>query len=56
MVCFQIAEYIFVLCMTMEMGLKILANGLFFTPKAVVNDFGGILDLFVYGVRICLFC
>ena len=47
---FQIAEYAFVMCMTIEMTLKVLANGLFFTPKAVVNDFSGVLDLFIYGV------
>ena len=50
---FQIAEYAFVICMTLEMTLKVLANGLFFTPKAVVNDFSGVLDLFIYGVS-CL--
>ncbi|ESP00278.1 hypothetical protein LOTGIDRAFT_225940 [Lottia gigantea] len=48
----QIAEYIFVVCMSIEMSLKILANGLLFTPKAVVRDFGGILDLFIYGVSL----
>ena len=48
---FQIAEYAFVICMTIEMTLKVLAHGLFFTPKAVVNDFSGVLDLFIYGVR-----
>ena len=47
---FQIAEFSFVLCMTIEMSLKVLANGLFFTPKAVVSDFSGVLDLFIYGV------
>lgn len=46
----QIAEYAFVFCMSIEMGLKIMANGLFFTPKAVINDFSGVLELFIYGV------
>ena len=32
------------------MCLKIFANGLFFTPKALVRDFGGILDIFIYWV------
>jgi len=36
--------------MSLEMGLKIMANGLFFTPSAVVRDLGGVLDLFIYGV------
>ncbi|XP_076454223.1 sodium leak channel NALCN-like [Babylonia areolata] len=48
----QIAEYAFVICMTIEMIMKVLAHGLFFTPKAVVNDFSGVLDLFIYGVSV----
>ena len=36
------------------MSLKILANGFFFTPKAVVKDFSGILEVFIYGVSIFL--
>ncbi|GAB1610576.1 sodium leak channel non-selective protein-like [Argonauta hians] len=44
----QFAEYIFVMCMSIEMLLKILASGFFFTPKAVVRDFSGVLDLFIY--------
>ena len=32
------------------MGLKITSNGLLFTPNAMVNDFSGVLDLFIYGV------
>ena len=49
---FQIAEYAFVVCMSLEMSLKLMANGLLFTPKAVVRDFSGILDLFIYGVSL----
>ncbi|XP_055869131.1 sodium leak channel NALCN-like isoform X2 [Biomphalaria glabrata] len=48
----QVAEYVFVVFMSVEMGLKIISNGLLFTPNAVVNDFRGILDLFIYGVSI----
>ncbi|CDW53676.1 Ion trans domain containing protein [Trichuris trichiura] len=44
----QIADYIFVIGMTFELLLKVLANGLFFTPKAVIRDFGGILTVFIY--------
>lgn len=47
----QICEYAFVLAMTMELSLKVLANGLFFTPKAVVRDVGGIMTMFIYVVR-----
>ncbi len=39
-------------CMSLEMSLKLMANGLLFTPKAVVRDFSGILDLFIYAVSI----
>ena len=42
--------------MSIEMGLKILAHGFFFTPKAVVKDFSGILEVFIYAVSIFSFC
>nr|AGC13755.1 LNALCN-EEEE [Lymnaea stagnalis] len=48
----QVAEYAFVVCMSIEMGLKITSNGLLFTPNAVVNDFSGVLDLYIYGVSV----
>ncbi|KAK0421025.1 hypothetical protein QR680_015029 [Steinernema hermaphroditum] len=44
----QITEYIFVIAMTFELIVKIIANGLFFTPKAVARDFGGFMTLFIY--------
>uniref|UniRef100_F1KQ80 Sodium leak channel non-selective protein n=1 Tax=Ascaris suum TaxID=6253 RepID=F1KQ80_ASCSU len=44
----QITDYLFVLFMTFELVVKVLANGLFFTPKAVVRDFGGVMTLFIY--------
>ncbi|XP_046577854.1 LOW QUALITY PROTEIN: sodium leak channel non-selective protein-like [Haliotis rubra] len=52
----KIAEYAFVVCMSLEMSLKLMANGLLFTPKAVVRDFSGILDLFVYGISVVFLC
>lgn len=33
------------------MILKVLADGFIFTPKAVIRDTGGVLDLFIYTVR-----
>lgn len=48
----QIVEYIFVISMSIEMTLKVCAYGLFFTPNAVVKDFGGILDLFIFTVSV----
>uniref|UniRef100_A0A915HXP5 Ion transport domain-containing protein n=1 Tax=Romanomermis culicivorax TaxID=13658 RepID=A0A915HXP5_ROMCU len=44
----QVTEFIFVTAMSMELLLKVLANGLFFTPKALIRDFGGILTVFIY--------
>jgi len=46
----QIAEYVFVCFMSMELALKILADGVFFTPKAYMKDVAAILDIFVYVV------
>lgn len=48
----QIVEYLFVISMTLEMTLKVCAYGLFFTPNAVVKDFGGVLDLFIFMVSV----
>lgn len=44
----QIAEYGFVIFMSIELALKILADGLFFTPKAYVKDVAAVLDVFIY--------
>lgn len=34
--------------MSVEMALKIFANGLFFTPNALIRDVGGAIDMFIY--------
>lgn len=47
----QICEYLFVISMTFELGVKIIANGLFFTPNAAVHDVGGAMTLFIYLVK-----
>ncbi|VDN32905.1 unnamed protein product, partial [Cylicostephanus goldi] len=44
----QIGDYVFVITMTFELLLKIIANGLFFTPKAVISDVGGVMTMFIY--------
>ncbi|CAD5216869.1 unnamed protein product [Bursaphelenchus okinawaensis] len=44
----QICEYTFVAAMTFELMVKVLANGVFFTPKAVVRDVGGVMTVFIY--------
>ena len=46
----QIAEYGFVVFMSLELALKILADGLFFTPKAYIKDVASVLDVFIYMV------
>lgn len=48
----QFAEYMFVIFMSLELALKILADGVFFTPKAYMKDVASILDVFIYIVRI----
>ncbi|CAH1155079.1 unnamed protein product [Phaedon cochleariae] len=52
----QIAEYGFVIFMSMELALKILADGLFFTPKAYVKDVAALLDVFIYLVSLTFLC
>ncbi|KAK8392277.1 hypothetical protein O3P69_017693 [Scylla paramamosain] len=52
----QIAEYAFVVFMSLELGLKILADGLLFTPKALIRDMAGVLDLFIYTVSLVFAC
>lgn len=49
----QFAEYIFVIFMSLELTLKILADGVFFTPKAYMKDVASILDVFIYIVSFC---
>ena len=39
----QIMDYAFVFAMGIELSLKILAEGLLFTPKALVKDVSGFL-------------
>nr|CAH7755461.1 unnamed protein product [Callosobruchus chinensis] len=52
----QIAEYGFVIFMSIELALKILADGLFFTPKAYVKDVAAVLDVFIYLVSLTFLC
>lgn len=52
----QIAEYTFVIFMSLELSLKILADGLFFTPKAYIKDVASALDVFIYIVSTTFLC
>ncbi|KAK3727865.1 hypothetical protein QZH41_001643 [Actinostola sp. cb2023] len=39
--------------MSIELGIRILADGLLFTPNAIIQNFGGVLDIFaIYGVQV----
>lgn len=51
-----IMEYIFVVMMCFELTLKTLADGLLFTPKALVKDVAGILDFFIFAVTCVFLC
>ncbi|XP_074643734.1 sodium leak channel NALCN-like [Tubulanus polymorphus] len=52
----QIAEYVFVIGMSVEMFLKTVAHGLLFTPTPVIKDFGGVLDIFIYLISVIFLC
>ncbi len=42
--------------MSVELTLKIFAHGLFFTPKALIRDFGGAIDVTVFFVGLIYLC
>lgn len=52
MLVFKIPDYLFVMAMTFELWVKVIAGGLFFTPNALVRDAGGVMTIFIYFVRI----
>lgn len=52
----QIAEYVFVVAMAIELSLKTMADGLFFTPKALIKDVTGIMDLIIFIISFTFLC
>lgn len=48
----KVMEYVFVISMSFELALKTFADGLLFTPKALVRDVGGVMDLFLFMVSV----
>ncbi|UJR35694.1 hypothetical protein I4U23_028443 [Adineta vaga] len=52
----QIAEYIFVICMSVELTLKIFAHGFFFTPKALCRDVTGSIEVAIFLVGLIFLC
>ena len=47
-----IIEYIFIVTTSIELVLKIIADGLFFAPNAFIRDFGNCLHVFIYIVSV----
>jgi sodium leak channel non-selective protein len=41
-------EWIFLICMTVELGIKACARGLIFTPNAILASSGGVIDFLVW--------
>ena len=52
----QVMDYVFVIGMGAEIWLRVLAEGLLFTPKAVVKDTAGILDISMFIVSLIWVC
>uniref|UniRef100_H2ZGK0 Ion transport domain-containing protein n=1 Tax=Ciona savignyi TaxID=51511 RepID=H2ZGK0_CIOSA len=52
----QVAEYIFVISMACELFLKVVANGVFFTPKPTFKDLGGFMDAAIFIVSVVFLC
>ena len=52
----QIMDYAFVIAMGAEIWLKVLAEGLLFTPKALVKDVSGFLDITMFIVSLIWIC
>jgi len=52
----QITDYMFVIAMGCEITLKVLAEGLLFTPKALIKDVSGVLDIFIFAVSLVWVC
>ena len=42
--------------MSVELTLKVFAHGLFFTPKALIRDIGGAVDVAVFFVGLIYLC
>ena len=49
-------DFVFVVAMGLELGLKVLAEGMLFTPKALIRDLSGMLDIFIFVVSLIWVC
>ncbi len=52
----QVMDFVFVVAMGLELGLKVLAEGMLFTPKALIRDLSGMLDIFIFVVSLIWVC
>ena len=52
----QVMDYGFVVAMGGEIALKVLAEGLLFTPKALIKDVSGMLDVSIFIVSLVWAC
>ena len=48
----QVAEYVFVVAMAIELALKTMADGLLFTPKALIRDVTGVMDILIFSISL----
>ena len=48
----QVTEYVFVVAMAIELALKTMADGLLFTPKALIRDVTGIMDVLIFTISL----
>jgi len=48
----QIADYVFVTAMAIELTVKILAEGLIFTPNALLQNMSGVFDVLIFSVNL----
>lgn len=49
-------EYLFVVSTSLELVIRVLADGLLFTPNAVISNFGDIIDISIYLIGFIYVC
>lgn len=49
-------EYLFVVSTSLELLIRVLADGLLFTPNAVIRSFGDVIDISIYLIGFIYIC
>ncbi|XP_046849024.1 sodium leak channel non-selective protein-like [Xenia sp. Carnegie-2017] len=49
-------EYLFVVSTTIELLIRVLADGFMFTPNAVIRNFGDVVDISIYLIGVIYVC